>query len=138
MALNSLKDMSRFQHRRRIAVAIVIGMILVALLTIRSAWSNDRVHEYIEDFGIGVIVLTILGRMWCTLYIGGTQEFGDRPSRAIFDESQSALCLQHDRRIRYRHDDRQPDGVARARRDLLHSLPVRHHGRGGLPRKGVR
>ena len=70
-ALNSLKDMSRFQHRRRIAVAIVIGLILVALLTIRSAWSNDRVHEYIEDFGIGVIVMTILGRMWCTLYIGG-------------------------------------------------------------------
>ena len=61
----------RFQHRRRIAVAIVIGLILIALLTIRSAWSNDRVHEYIEDFGIGVIVMTILGRMWCTLYIGG-------------------------------------------------------------------
>jgi len=70
-ALNSLKDMSRFQHRRRIAVAIVIGLILVALLTIRSAWSNDRIHGYIEDFGIGVIVMTILGRMWCTLYIGG-------------------------------------------------------------------
>ena len=34
--LNSLKDMSRFQHRRRIAVAIVIGLILVALLTILS------------------------------------------------------------------------------------------------------
>ncbi len=70
-ALNSPKDMSRFQHRRRIAVAVVIGLILIALLTIRSAWSNDWIHEYIEDFGIGVIVLAILGRMWCTLYIGG-------------------------------------------------------------------
>jgi protein-S-isoprenylcysteine O-methyltransferase Ste14 len=70
MALNSLRDMSRFQHRRRIAVAVLVGLILIALLTIRSAWAGE-VHEYIEDFGVGVIVLTILGRMWCTLYIGG-------------------------------------------------------------------
>jgi protein-S-isoprenylcysteine O-methyltransferase Ste14 len=63
--------MARYQQRRRLAIAVVIGLILVALLTIRSAWSNDWVHEYIEDFGIGAIVLAILGRMWCTLYIGG-------------------------------------------------------------------
>jgi protein-S-isoprenylcysteine O-methyltransferase Ste14 len=71
MALNSAKDMTRFQHRRRIALAVIIVLILGALLTVRSAWSNDWAHEYIEDFGIGVIVLAILGRMWCTLYIGG-------------------------------------------------------------------
>ncbi len=71
MALNTPKEMSRFQQRRRVAIAVVIGLILVALLTIRSAWDNDWTHEYIEDFGIGVIVLAILGRMWCTLYIGG-------------------------------------------------------------------
>jgi protein-S-isoprenylcysteine O-methyltransferase Ste14 len=71
MALNSPTEMARYQQRRRLAIAVVIGLILVALLTIRSAWSNDWVHEYIEDFGIGAIVLAILGRMWCTLYIGG-------------------------------------------------------------------
>jgi protein-S-isoprenylcysteine O-methyltransferase Ste14 len=71
MALTSPKEMSRFQQRRRIAIAVIIGLILVALLTVRSAWSDDWAHEYIEDFGIGVIVLAILGRMWCTLYIGG-------------------------------------------------------------------
>jgi protein-S-isoprenylcysteine O-methyltransferase Ste14 len=71
MVLTSPKEMSRFQQRRRIAIAVIVGLILVALLTVRSAWSNDWAHEYIEDFGIGVIVLTILGRMWCTLYIGG-------------------------------------------------------------------
>ncbi|RCW84453.1 protein-S-isoprenylcysteine O-methyltransferase Ste14 [Phyllobacterium bourgognense] len=70
-ALNSLKDMSRFQHRRRIVIAIIIALILVALLTIRSAWNENWIHEYIEDFGISTIVLAILGRMWCTLYIGG-------------------------------------------------------------------
>ncbi|WP_182548966.1 methyltransferase family protein [Phyllobacterium myrsinacearum] len=69
--MNSAKDMTRFQHRRRIALAVIILLILGALLTVRSAWSNDWAHEYIEDFGIGVIVLAILGRMWCTLYIGG-------------------------------------------------------------------
>ncbi|CAN7223694.1 isoprenylcysteine carboxylmethyltransferase family protein [Phyllobacterium sp. LjRoot231] len=69
--MNSPKDMSRFQRRRRIAIAIVIALILIALLTIRSAWNDSWTHEYIEDFGIGAIVLAILGRMWCTLYIGG-------------------------------------------------------------------
>ncbi len=71
MALTSPEEMSRFQRRRRIVIAIIIALILFALLTIRSAWSNDWIHEYIEDFGIGAIVLAILGRMWCTLYIGG-------------------------------------------------------------------
>ncbi|QND54062.1 isoprenylcysteine carboxylmethyltransferase family protein [Phyllobacterium sp. 628] len=69
--MNSATDMTRFQHRRRIALAVIIVLILGALLTVRSAWANDWIHEYIEDFGIGVIVLAILGRMWCTLYIGG-------------------------------------------------------------------
>ncbi|MBA8899750.1 MULTISPECIES: isoprenylcysteine carboxylmethyltransferase family protein [unclassified Phyllobacterium] len=71
MTLTSPKDMARFQSRRRLALAIVILLILAALLTVRSAWTDGWTHEYIEDFGIGVIVLAILGRMWCTLYIGG-------------------------------------------------------------------
>lgn len=71
MALNSPKDMSRFQRRRRLAIAGITALVLIALLTIRSAWENDWAHEYIEDIGVGIIVLSILGRMWCTLYIGG-------------------------------------------------------------------
>jgi protein-S-isoprenylcysteine O-methyltransferase Ste14 len=71
VALSSPKDMSRFQRRRRIVMAFIIALILLALLTIRSAWNKNWFHEYIEDFGIGVIVLAILGRTWCTLYIGG-------------------------------------------------------------------
>jgi len=71
MVLRSPEDMSRFQRRRRLALAVISALILAALLTVRSAWANDWAHEYIEDFGVGVIVLAILGRMWCTLYIGG-------------------------------------------------------------------
>lgn len=71
MALNTSKDMSRFQHRRRVVLAFVVALILAALLTIKSAWADDQIHEYIEDIGIGIIVLAILGRGWCTLYIGG-------------------------------------------------------------------
>ena len=32
---------------------------------------EDGLHEYVEKFGIAAILLAILGRMWCTLYIGG-------------------------------------------------------------------
>ncbi|WP_040855887.1 isoprenylcysteine carboxylmethyltransferase family protein [Phyllobacterium sp. YR531] len=69
--MKSPKDMARFQRRRRLVIAGIIALILIVLMTIRSAWTNDWYHEYIEDVGIGIIVLSILGRMWCTLYIGG-------------------------------------------------------------------
>lgn len=62
--------MSRYQARRRIAIGGIIAIIFAALLFVSSAWS-EAVHEYIEAFGIGIIIIAILGRMWCTLYIGG-------------------------------------------------------------------
>lgn len=62
--------MSRYQARRRVAVGILVALLFATLLFVRSAWP-DRVHEYIEAFGIGIIIIAILGRMWCTLYIGG-------------------------------------------------------------------
>jgi protein-S-isoprenylcysteine O-methyltransferase Ste14 len=65
-----MKEMSRYQARRRIAVAVIIALLLLVLLFVRTAWPRG-VHEYIEAFGLGFIMMAILGRMWCTLYIGG-------------------------------------------------------------------
>lgn len=68
--MQSMKEMSRYQARRRLAVAVIIVLLFLALLFVRSAWPRGT-HEYIEAFGLGFIMVAILGRMWCTLYIGG-------------------------------------------------------------------
>ncbi|WOC15084.1 methyltransferase family protein [Pseudochrobactrum sp. MP213Fo] len=68
--MQSMKEMSRYQARRRIAVALIIALLFCALLFVRSAWQRG-IHEYIEAFGLGFIMMAILGRMWCTLHIGG-------------------------------------------------------------------
>ncbi|MND65388.1 methyltransferase family protein [Brucella pituitosa] len=68
--MKTLGELGKYQQRRRLAIAIVIGLLVFALLFVRSQ-STGHMHEYIEAFGISLIVAAILGRMWCTLYIGG-------------------------------------------------------------------
>jgi protein-S-isoprenylcysteine O-methyltransferase Ste14 len=70
--MSPVDDLSRFQRRRRIAVAILVIVIFAALLFVRSAVTADNsLHEYVEAFGGAAILVAILGRTWCTLYIGG-------------------------------------------------------------------
>lgn len=64
------EDLGRFQRRRRIALAVLIAVIFVSLLFVGSAMT-ERTHEHIEQLSIMLIVAAIMGRMWCTLYIGG-------------------------------------------------------------------
>jgi protein-S-isoprenylcysteine O-methyltransferase Ste14 len=53
-----------------LTVAIVVGIAL--WFVGHSRWPNGGwVHESIEGTGLGLIVLCILGRTWCMLYIGG-------------------------------------------------------------------
>lgn len=65
-------ELSRYQRRRRIVLTGLTGVIFLALFFVSSALSTDEtLHEHIEAFGIGAILVAILGRTWCTLYIGG-------------------------------------------------------------------
>lgn len=65
-------DLDRFQHRRKVALAVLLGVMFFFLLFVRTfETGEDGLHEYVEKFGIAAILLAILGRMWCTLYIGG-------------------------------------------------------------------
>lgn len=61
---------SEYQKRRRIALAGLILLAFLILLTIGSAW-NPAGHEAVEAVGLAAIMVGILGRVWCTLYIGG-------------------------------------------------------------------
>ncbi|WP_102961020.1 methyltransferase family protein [Mangrovicella endophytica] len=61
----------RYQRLRRFVLAAVLAAALLILLFVRSSWEDDLIHELIEAVGLGLIAIAIIGRMWCTLYIGG-------------------------------------------------------------------
>ncbi|MHC5231631.1 methyltransferase family protein [Brucella sp. LJL56] len=68
--MKTLGELGKYQQRRRFAIGAVIVLLVVALLFV-SSQSTGHFHEYIEAFGLSLIVAAIIGRMWCTLYIGG-------------------------------------------------------------------
>ncbi|TGQ08009.1 isoprenylcysteine carboxylmethyltransferase family protein [Mesorhizobium sp. M2E.F.Ca.ET.219.01.1.1] len=61
-----------YQHMRRLVLAVLIVVLFAALLFGQSTFPpNTPVHESIEMFGVLLIFLGIVGRLWSTLYIGG-------------------------------------------------------------------
>jgi len=51
--------------------AAAIGVVLVS----DSMWpSGGFTHEAIEFVGVGLLLVCVLGRAWCTLYIGGRKK----------------------------------------------------------------
>ncbi len=70
MTMKTLGELGKYQQRRRLAIGAVVVLLVVALLFV-SSQSTGHFHEYIEAFGLSLIVAAIIGRMWCTLYIGG-------------------------------------------------------------------
>lgn len=71
-------SLDRFQFLRRMCLAGLLVAVSIPLLAIGSAWHHET-HEAIEMAGLALIAIGILGRMWCTLYIGG------RKSKEIVD-----------------------------------------------------
>jgi protein-S-isoprenylcysteine O-methyltransferase Ste14 len=57
--------------RKAVLLAVVVGGIFL-LLFADSSWPDNRFpHETIELVGFFLIAFCILGRTWCSLYIGG-------------------------------------------------------------------
>ncbi|MGX8010861.1 methyltransferase family protein [Mesorhizobium sp. ORM8.1] len=69
---NPLQGLGGYQHMRRIVLAVLVAVLFCALLFGQSSFPPDTpVHESIEMFGVLLIFLGIVGRLWSTLYIGG-------------------------------------------------------------------
>lgn len=65
------KILSRVQTVRRAVLAVLVLMVLVSF-SVLGAWpDHHRIHEAVEWAGRGLIAVCIVGRCWCTLYIGG-------------------------------------------------------------------
>lgn len=63
--------LARFQSMRRAVLAIVLAAAAAVLLFCASPDGYETLHEYVEAFGLALIAAAIVGRVWCTLYIGG-------------------------------------------------------------------
>ncbi|KAA0971730.1 isoprenylcysteine carboxylmethyltransferase family protein [Aureimonas fodinaquatilis] len=63
-------SLSGFQKMRRLVLALIISLAFLTLLFVASAGSSEM-HEGVEVAGLILIGAGIIGRLWCTAYIGG-------------------------------------------------------------------
>ncbi|TIQ26564.1 MAG: isoprenylcysteine carboxylmethyltransferase family protein [Mesorhizobium sp.] len=69
---NQIKGLGGYQYMRRVVLAVLIVVLFAALLFGQSTFPPDTpMHESIEMFGVLLIFLGVVGRLWSTLYIGG-------------------------------------------------------------------
>lgn len=67
-------DLQKVQRVRKIALAAALVAVVGLAFVTRSSWRTDGVKEGLEAVGLGLIVICIVGRAWCSLYIGGRKK----------------------------------------------------------------
>ncbi|MCC4300102.1 methyltransferase family protein [Aurantimonas coralicida] len=69
---NSSINLDAVQHRRKVALRLIVLLVIGVLPFVQSTWSVGRsIHQGTEILSLILIGITVLGRVWCTLYIGG-------------------------------------------------------------------
>ena len=59
--------------RKAVLAACILAVCLLAALS-RTPKGEEGMHETIEAVGLAMIVICIVGRAWCSLYIGGRKK----------------------------------------------------------------
>lgn len=68
-------DLSTIQKLRKVAIGVaLLGLVAVSVVSQSIGGVDSRWHETVEAIGLGAMVLAIVGRAWCTLYIGGRKK----------------------------------------------------------------
>jgi protein-S-isoprenylcysteine O-methyltransferase Ste14 len=82
-----LPDLQTVQRRRKRVLGFVSVVMLFAVLTIGSAWPQSSWPRVaVESIGLLLILAAIVGRAWCSLYIGG------RKKSELVQEGPYSLC----------------------------------------------
>ncbi len=68
-------DLGAVQKIRKAAVLVaLLGLVGLALVTQSIGGIDGEWHEQVESVGFGAMILSIVGRAWCSLYIGGRKK----------------------------------------------------------------
>lgn len=68
-------DLATIQKLRKVAIGVALLALVGLSVANQSIGGVDgRWHETVETVGLGAIILAIVGRGWCTLYIGGRKK----------------------------------------------------------------
>lgn len=75
MTTGQMLDLHLVQKARKVAVlAFLIGLCALTMVSQSPAGLESAMHEGIEAVGLAAIALSIVGRAWCSLYIGGRKK----------------------------------------------------------------
>ncbi len=62
-------------ERYRLSFSWILGFLLIFLIVFsKSRYEGTSLYEVFELLGYGFLVLATLGRIWCTVYIGGRKD----------------------------------------------------------------
>jgi protein-S-isoprenylcysteine O-methyltransferase Ste14 len=68
-------DLGAIQKLRKVAVLVfLLALIALSLVTQTPGGVETEWHETLELVGFGAMALSIIGRAWCSLYIGGRKK----------------------------------------------------------------
>lgn len=71
---STIPDLRRVQLiRKGVLLIAILGVIAFAAVT-RSIGGDTLLHEGLEAIGLALIAICIIGRAWCSLYIGGRKK----------------------------------------------------------------
>lgn len=65
------RPLGRYQRLRRLVLFLMLALATTILLFCSSWTPEGEFHEFLEAFGLSLIGVAVMGRLWCTLYIGG-------------------------------------------------------------------
>jgi len=86
-------DLGTVQKLRKVAVGVaLLGLIALSVVSQSIGGVDGPWHESVEAIGLGAIVLAIVGRAWCTLYIGGRKK-AEVVDRGPYSVSRNPLYL---------------------------------------------
>jgi len=67
-------DLQRVQKIRKWALGLSLLAAVVLAFVTTTWWGEGDFHEALEATGLGAVVVSIVGRAWCSLYIGGRKK----------------------------------------------------------------
>jgi len=75
MTTSQMFDLHVVQKVRKVAVLVfLVALCALTMVTQSPAGLESTMHEGVEAVGLAAIVFSIVGRAWCSLYIGGRKK----------------------------------------------------------------